>query len=167
MALLLCWGHTYFITLWTWIHLRNAFSSFVELLVTFYDALKTISVTAQATHQHTKASSTSALLAFMAVLPTEVSGEIVWHQKPQINPSVLWSLFHDHGCRVWQTGRLVPAPGPFNCLPDGSLIQAGISHPIDNVTSVSCCFNAHYQLLILSSVRCCPLCLSHCLILIC
>lgn len=88
MALLLCWGHTFFIALWTWIHLWNAFSSFVELwsqlLVTFYDALKTISVTAQATHAHQSFFNQCSLGIYG--LPTEVSGEIVWHQKPQINP---------------------------------------------------------------------------------
>lgn len=57
-----------------------------------------------------------------------------------------------------QTGCLLHPPGPFNYLPDGGLIQVGISHPIDNGASVSCCFSTHYQVLILSSVSCCPIC---------
>lgn len=57
-----------------------------------------------------------------------------------------------------QTGCLLHPPGPFNYLPDGGLIQVGISHPIDNGASVSCRFSTHYQVLILSSVSCCPIC---------
>lgn len=57
-----------------------------------------------------------------------------------------------------QTGCLLHPPGPCNYLPDGGLIQVGISHPIDNGASVSCRFSTHYQVLILSSVSCCPIC---------
>lgn len=45
----------------------------------------------------------------------------------------------------------------FKHLPEGGLIQTGISHPIANVASVSCCFITHYPQLILSSKPWCTL----------
>lgn len=51
-----------------------------------------------------------------------------------------------HGGESGQTGwRFLPSCCPFNYLPDGGPIQAGISHPIDNVASVSCRSRTHYQ----------------------
>lgn len=46
---------------------------------------------------------------------------------------------------------LVPCSSLFKHISEGGLVQTGISHPTDNVASVSCCFITHYQKLILSS----------------
>ena len=124
----------------------------------FYDEL--FSAAAQATHRYNKASSACVLSAFMAAFPAGCQqrsvGRLVGHRRPQINPRSLPG--HDgkaHGASVGRQADALPPPFsrcPFSYLPDGGPIQAGISHPIDNVASVSCRSSTHYQGLILPSV---------------
>jgi len=74
-------------------------------------------------------------------------GRSVGHRRPQINPPL--SLGMAQGDSVGRHADLFP---PALC-PFRGPIQGGISHPIDNVASVSCRSSTYNQGLILPSSR--------------
>lgn len=110
------------------------------------------------THQHSNASSGCLCSAFVAVHLVTANGGQRGDCLASVTAAKSSALIGAQSLgQSGQTGCLLHPPGPFNYLPDGGLIQVGISHPIDNGASVSCRFSTHYQVLILSSVSCCPI----------
>lgn len=112
------------------------------MLINFYG----IPITCICQHpRKNKAASCDHFLGLYSRLPAGHQQETSGEANPQLS-----SLITD------QCGTS-PLFSLFMHLPEGGLIQTGISHPIGNVASVSCCFITHYQQLILSSKPWCTL----------
>lgn len=127
-------------------HLCETFSSFVplwyRLVVLFYDVPR-------ANSGHTAAQQglfTEGLVGLSGSLPAGCQQRsVVGHRRAQINPPLSTGMMGRlmGAVRADRLTRFRTPLCPFSYLPDGGPIQAGISHPIDNVASVSCRSGTH------------------------
>lgn len=79
------------------------------------------------------------------LLPASLLGSVEESAgQPPINFPLIIEGGGAQGTSAGRQAGLPPLPlCPLSYLPDSGPIQAGISHPVEDVTSVSCCWSSH------------------------